>query len=421
MLRPADDAGAEEVVLLIDEARRERRTALHPSRAVWPLALAETMSWGLLYYTFGVLLAPTAARLHLSEAEVSSAFSLALLAAGVISPAVGRAVDRRGAGVVMIAGSSVGAAAFGLLGLVSTRSQLYAVWACLGVAHACTSYEPAFAAIMRWFDKEAERRRALVLITSCAGFASTIFVPLTAWLVSTFGFRASTLVLASLLALLVTPLHAIVSWVRPPPRRSRVPADLAVRAQRAPVLSLAAVVAIHAFASLGAAAFLFPFLSHGSMGESRAALLTGLAGAAQVPARLLYGPLCRVVPSPSRLALLLFMQGLATFGWAALDGPARIASLVLFGAANGLTTVERASLIREWFGVQAYGARSGIIAGGSAAARAAAPIAVALIASRASYSHAFICLAGALLLAALLQLGIERARARQRDEEAGLA
>ena len=52
----------------------------------WPmlagLSVAETVSWGILYYGFSVFIRPMESELGWSRAQVTGAFSLALLVSG---------------------------------------------------------------------------------------------------------------------------------------------------------------------------------------------------------------------------------------------------------------------------------------------------------------------------------------------------
>ncbi|MER3403846.1 MAG: MFS transporter, partial [Chloroflexota bacterium] len=83
----------------------------------------------------------------------------------------------------------------------------------MGLAMAATLYEPAFATLAHWFVREY--RRAMLVVTVAAGFASTIFLPLSAWLVERAGWRTALLVLAGILAVTTIPPHALVLRRRP--------------------------------------------------------------------------------------------------------------------------------------------------------------------------------------------------------------
>lgn len=60
------------------------------------LSLAQLISWGSVFYLFGLLLEPVERELGLTRAQTSLAFSLALLAEGLMAWPVG-ALDRPGA------------------------------------------------------------------------------------------------------------------------------------------------------------------------------------------------------------------------------------------------------------------------------------------------------------------------------------
>src|SRR5688500_10511936 len=54
------------------------------------LSVTETVSWGVLYYAFSVMLQPMQADLGWSRADLSGAFSLAVLLSGIAAVPVGR-------------------------------------------------------------------------------------------------------------------------------------------------------------------------------------------------------------------------------------------------------------------------------------------------------------------------------------------
>ena len=143
----------------------------------------------------------------------TGAFSLALLLSGVAAIGAGRWLDRHGARVLMTAGSCMGVVLVLAWASASTLLGFYAVWAAIGVVMATVLYEPAFAVITVWFDRK--RVRALTAVTLIAGFSSTIFLPLSAWLVEAQGWRAALVSLAVVLAVGTIPAHALLLRRRP--------------------------------------------------------------------------------------------------------------------------------------------------------------------------------------------------------------
>jgi len=99
---------------------------------------------------------------------------------------------------------------------VDSIALFFCVFAVGGLAMATTLYEPAFAVTAAWFDRH--RPRAVLVLTVFGGLASVVFVPLTAALVDSLGWRDALPVLAGIAALIGLPVHAMLI------RRS--PADL---------------------------------------------------------------------------------------------------------------------------------------------------------------------------------------------------
>lgn len=171
------------------------------------LGLSQLVCWGISYYLIGVFGERMVAGLGWSPALVYGGFSAALVAMGVVSPAVGRTIDRRGGRAVMSAGSLL--LALGCLGLGTATSVpvYYLAWLCLGVAMRMTLYDAAFAALARIGGAAA--RRPISQITLLGGLASTSFWPIGQWLADALGWRGAVLVYAGF-ALLTLPLHATI-------------------------------------------------------------------------------------------------------------------------------------------------------------------------------------------------------------------
>jgi hypothetical protein len=56
----------------------------------WALAITETVSYGVLFYSYGVFIKPMESELGFSRTQSSAAFSMALLVAGLAAIPVGR-------------------------------------------------------------------------------------------------------------------------------------------------------------------------------------------------------------------------------------------------------------------------------------------------------------------------------------------
>ena len=159
-------------------------TAYQP-RLVFCLSLAQLVTWGSVFYGFALLMEPVEQELGLTRAESSLAFSLALLAEGLLAYPIGRWIDRGHERVVMTCGSLLVFVCLVSHSFISSALGFYLVWLALGAALAATLYTPAFAVVTRRFP--GDFRRAIITLTFLGGLASTVFIPLTAWLIADFG------------------------------------------------------------------------------------------------------------------------------------------------------------------------------------------------------------------------------------------
>ncbi len=151
-----------------------------PWRAVPVLGVTQILSWGTIFYTPVLIVPLIAAERGWSIAFAMGGFSVGLLTAGLVSPYVGRSIDRFGGHVTMTLGSLIGALGLVLIVHAANRIAYLAVWMVLGVAMAANLYDSAFATLGRIFGGAA--RRPITALTLAGGFASTVSWPTTHFL-----------------------------------------------------------------------------------------------------------------------------------------------------------------------------------------------------------------------------------------------
>jgi MFS family permease len=371
----------------------------HPWGATLLVGIGQFASWGALYYSYAALAPSLAAGIGVPRRTVALAFSVTLLVAGLAARAVGRWLDRGGARPVLLAGAVLGPAALLAIASAGDGVTLWIAFLALGLAHAHALYEPAFRAVVTWFPVERDRTRALLLVTCVGGMAAPVFVPLTASLVLSQGWRTAAAVLALLLAAVVIPgaWHLPHADGSPRHEAARVVPRTPQGARR-----LAAVFGLQAFvASAVVVALLWHLLESGTP-TLRASFVAGLAGAAQVPGRLLVGALQAGVSDSWRVTVSLGAQAAGIVAIAAGPGVAVPAGVVLFGAASGAMTLERAVIPARWFGTRSYGLASGTLAAAGLGGRAAAPFAVELAHAQMSYGSVLLALVPVLLVGAVV-------------------
>lgn len=148
--------------------------------AIWALGITQIIGYGTLYYSFSILAPNVAGDLQVPVEWIYGCISLALLAGGLVSPWAGGLADRVGAGKVMSIGSIGAAAALATCGLAGSAMAFLAGVILVELASAFVLYSTAFAFLAQTTGSRAQR--SITYLTLIAGFASTIFWPLTTWL-----------------------------------------------------------------------------------------------------------------------------------------------------------------------------------------------------------------------------------------------
>jgi MFS family permease len=378
---------------------------------VGALSVTETVSWGVLYYAFAVVLLPMQRDLGFSAAELTGAFSLGVLVAGIAGIGVGRFLDRRGPRVLMTAGSVAGALLVVAWSRVESLPAFYAIWVAIGVVMATVLYEPAFTVLAKWFADPGERRRAMTALTLVAGLASFIFLPLGQALIDAHGWRDALVILAIVLAAVTVPLHALVL------RQGPGTAHGAQRAagtggvlRSAPFWLLSAGFFLASLAAFAMIVQAIPFLLDRGHGTSFAAFAVGVMGASQIPGRFVFALVASRLPSEFLIPSVFALVALGIAVIVSVPGTvAVLAGMVVLGMGSGMAILARATVIADRYGAAAYGAIAGVAASVTTGARALAPVAAATWASVVGYETLLWTLAGLAGVSVLLGVQAERA------------
>ena len=350
-------------------------------RLVIALGLGQIISWGTLFYSIAVLGPPMARELRVSDVMLYGSFTAGLFLSGIASPWVGRRIDRHGGRGVLAGGSVLGALACALLAASVNGAMMLAGWLVAGVAMAACLYDPAFATLFR--VSGASYRRMVTALTLFGGFASTVFWPLSQYLLETHGWRVAFAVHAALNALVCLPLH--VAFVPPSSHRVALhPASSGpsgVVAKPGTFVWLAAAFAIAAFLASAVSAHLVVLLASGGLAARDAVLVGALIGPMQVAGRVMefvfssrWSPLTVGTLAFTLLASALVVLCLVRGVWILA-----LAFALLYGWSNGVMTIVRGTVPNVLFGSRDYGALLGRLAQPQFILKAFAPVAVTLL------------------------------------------
>ena len=347
-------------------------------RTIGILAFTQIASWGALYYAFAVLAPDIQRELGMGKEAAFAAFSWSLLVAGVAATPVGALVDRHGGLGVMAAGSIVSAIGLAWLSRSTTVASYWGAWTAIGLAMSLTLYEAAFATINRKLDVGAPR--GISTLTLFAGFASTIFWPLTLAISSRLGWRDTYLAYAGLQLAACLPLHLWLGRDAPrPPAPANAPRDShtlgeAVRHPAFWKLALAFSANVFIFSAL--AVHLIPLLQSLGHAAGTAVLLAALVGPMQVAGRIGERTLAREA-APQVVGRFVFSTlpgGLLALALVGAEAWGVVLFCMLYGMSNGVLTIIRGTLPRALFGARNYGAITGAMAVPSLLAKAVGPL-----------------------------------------------
>jgi MFS family permease len=341
-----------------------------PALAIWSLGLTQIVGYGTLFYSFSVLAPSMALEFSLPQQWVFAALSAALFLGSLFAPIAGRWADRFGAGRLMTGGSLAASLALAACALAPGRISFVAALIAMELASCFVLYATAFAAIVQIGRVGAQR--SITHLTLIAGFASTLFWPLTSLLHEHLTWREVYLLFAAMNLLVCLPIHA---WLM---RLSRWHGNSAAANVSAPVdhplldapaikivfLLMLAGFAIEGFVLSAILLHMVPLLSVLGLGTA-GVMVSTLFGPSQVASRLVNMIFGGRLPQ-TMLAIIgasLLAAGLLMLVLAAPSVPGIAISIVLFGLGSGLASIVGGTLPLELFGRAGYGARLGWVSG----------------------------------------------------------
>lgn len=356
--------------------------------ATWALAIGQLVAWGAVYYAFSLFVVPMERELGWSRASTNAALSCGLLVSGLAAYPVGKWIDHGHGRMVLTAGSVLASVMLVLWSQVGSLVALFAAWVGLGVSMAATLYDPVFAILTR--DYPRSFRTKITVVTLVAGFASTVFIPLTQELVDVLGWRHALLALAAINACVCLPIHWLAlrddpHVTAPTINKERIRAENEAAVRRAlqtPVFWALAVCFTAYYATFAALTFhLVPLMIERHVSQPIILATMAVIGPAQVLARILWFTVGRNVPL-TIVGLIITSAFPASVVILLIAGTSPVALIlfaIIYGGANGMMTILRGTIVQDVMWTEGYGAISGLLSAPSNIAKGVAPISAALI------------------------------------------
>ena len=338
------------------------------------VGMAQILAWGSSYYLISVLAKPIGTDTGWPLSWVVGGPSFGFLVSGMVSPLVGRMIEKRG-GRPVLAGSALLLSA-GLLMLAAAPGLpvYFAAWAVLGMAMGAGLYDPAFSTLGRLYGENA--RGAITQVTLFGGFASTICWPLSAYMVEHIGWRAACTAYALIHLVVTLPLywfglpsdevgavkHSVADGTPAPLRSDHRVVFLLLAAALTLASVIMTVISIH----------LLTILQARGLALAAAVGLGALVGPSQVGARVLETVFGR---KQHPVWSLLVSTVLVAVGLGMLVGVPGVigAGIVLYGAGSGIRSIARGTVPLALFGRDGYAVLMGRLAMPTLVAQSASP------------------------------------------------
>ncbi len=359
-------------------------TARLPIGAIAALGVTQIIGYGTLYYSFSILAPDMAASLAWSQEWIFGALSIALLVGGLSAPWLGVLIDRIGAGRVMTIGSAVAAAALAACAFAPGKGSYVAALIAIEVAANLVQYGAAFALLVQL--RPAVAQQSITYLTLIAGFASTIFWPITSALHAQLSWQNVYLVFAGLNLMVCLPLHAWLSHGLTVSRREAatnptapVPGSLAPSHRRMGFALMTTAFAVQYLASASVLVHMVPLLAGLGLGTT-AALVSTLFGPSQVASRLinmLFGTRLDAIHL-AMISAAFIPAGTLILELTAPAIPGAMVFAVVFGMGNGLLSIVTGTLPLALFGSDGYGKLQGKMMAARLIVSASAPFLMAL-------------------------------------------
>lgn len=334
------------------------------SARICSLAMAETIVWAAMFYSFPALLSFWEADFGWSKVELTIALTLALVLSAVCAPVAGRIIDK-GHGRLLLTGSAIlGAILTALVPFTDSQVTFVAVWALIGLSMAGCFYEPCFAFVVNRYGALA--KTPITWITLAAGFAGTLSFPAANLLATSYDWRVSLWFFAALTLFVAVPLF----WFGGDIRQLTEPQS---QAQKHPVIGIGTAMKQRAF-WFSAIAFAAITLNHGvlitlflplldnrGLPREMSLLLVSLIGPMQVAGRL-----CIMLASRW---ITTYMSAVVSYAFLILSSVSlyfgEIAYGLIFivpflqGSAVGILTIVRPVITEALFGRTSFGVIAG--------------------------------------------------------------
>lgn len=377
-----------------------------------------------IQFSFGVFMPAISAETGWDRASLSLPYSLYVFVYSALGVVTGRCTDRWGPRLVITVGGCLLGTGIVLTSQVHALWQLYLFFGLVAASGMSAAFVPCNATVVRWFTRQ--RGLALSITSSGASFGNFLVPPLTAALITTYGWRTTYLLLGVIGTIVICVCAVFV--VRDPEKMGlspdgQMPEEPLLPSVSSPSITLseewtlssarrtAAFWLLNAIFTLTwlvvflPMVHIVPFAVDLGIPQIRAAMTISVIGIAGFAGRLSMGPISDRLGRIPTLGLCLLLQALSFLGFAHSTGLTSLyPAAAVFGVSYGGATTLFPAIVGDFFGRLAVGAIVGFIFALAGSTAAFGPLVAGYIYdATGQYSAAFV-LSAVLNLAGLVLL-----------------
>jgi MFS family permease len=384
-------------------------------RVVLAACLGVMAGFGSLFvYTFSIFVKPLAAEFGWSREAISSGFAIAAVTLGLISPFLGRWIDRFGPRRIILACMTIFGCAIASLSLLhSALWQFYLTCFVIGVVGNGAAHLAYSRSISTWFQRRLGTALAFVMVG--AGVGAMILPVVAQSIISWSGWRTAYASLGGLALLLGLPLSWRYIRERGVAGNQSAPAAHAGMTWQQGLRSFAfwiitAILFVSSISMNGAITHLSALLTDRGLTAGNAALCASLLGGSSLLGRIVVGWLLDRFFGPRVALAINLITALGIFLLArATSFPAGCLAAALTGVGAGGEAAITPYLLTRYFGLRAFSTLYGVTWTFYAAAGAIGPVILGrAFDATGSYTSLLTMLAAALGLAAATNLLLPR-------------
>ena len=384
-------------------------------RVVLAACLGVMAGFGSLFvYTFSVFVKPLAAEFGWNREAISSGFAIAAVTLGVISPLLGRWIDRFGPRRMILFCMTVYGCAIASLSLLhSGLWQFYVTCFVLGLVGNGAAHLAYSRSISTWFHRRLGTALAFVMVG--AGFGAMLLPIFAQSIISRSGWRAAYAALGGLALLLGLPLswryireRGAVGRESAPTAHSGLTWQEGLRSSAFWILT--AILFVSSISMNGAVTHLSALLTDRELTAGNAALCAAILGGSSLLGRLVVGWLLDRFFGPRVAFVINLITALGIFLLARANSfPAGCLAAALIGVGAGGEAATTPYLLTRYFGLRSFSTLYGFTWTFYAAAGAIGPVILGrAFDATGSYTSLLVLLAAALAVAAAMNLFLPR-------------